>query len=785
MASANQNSSRAAALARRKAMSSGGKAAMKGESDRTRSAPTRSKPEAAAKPAVSAAPAAPASQTASSSASSYRRRVVAAPASNPSRDAALARRKAMSTKGKSASVSKERTRDASMVAGSKPAANASNSSANAAEATKKGDCGCGCGGAGGCGDKAVENTAPTSRTSSRSRSSVKKPKVALNPSKAAALARRKAQSTRGKAGVSKGGMSQAQTARAANPELSSRELAIELRKERSKRGKSGAGEQKARPTGKIRPKSNVGAAEDAPWKVGASETARGQTVTGTMVGRDKDVTGDEASTCRDVTGTEYLGADVFREFCQTDPVPAPMRTGMSETGHGNAVTGNKVGRSEKVTGDEPGTCKNVTGTEYVGAGQSEAFCSTPTKPAQMRQIISETRKGKTVTGANVGSFSNVTGGEAGAERQLTGAQYMLPGEAGREPAKVRLSETLRGGSVTGTAVGRSEKTTGDEFGACRQITGDEYVGQEQYGNFCDTKAEPADQKVGVSATLKGLSVTGTMEGRSQAVTGNEPGTCKAVTGTPYAGVETYAEYCEAPAVNNATARMTRSARMAGKSLTGIQPGIDGVMTGAEKGACETISGTPYIGSDQMSQSCPTVAAVPGNSDFPQAVGDSGWEDFSVTPPSHAAAEEQHTGVTGSRYEQGRITGPFGMADGKVTGTEDARFGNKIVNSTSVNETVEQEAQELSGREKSRVTGEGMDGSRITGDDWDRGDRVTGTEGFSATVRNPSVRGPMNAMANKVITDIKNEAPQPVSRVTGSSGNYENGSLITYSGGARG
>ena len=104
MAIAQQNSSRAAALARRKAMSSGGKAAIKEEGDRTRSAPARSKPEVAVRPA--AAPA-PAPQPASSSASSYRRRVVATPASNPSRDAALARRKAMSTKGKSASMSKD------------------------------------------------------------------------------------------------------------------------------------------------------------------------------------------------------------------------------------------------------------------------------------------------------------------------------------------------------------------------------------------------------------------------------------------------------------------------------------------------------------------------------------------------------------------------------------------------------------------------------------------------------------------------------------------------------
>jgi len=97
-----------------------------------------------------------------------------------------------------------------------------------------------------------------------------------------------------------------------------------------------------------------------------------------------------------------------------------------------------------------------------------------------------------------------------------------------------------------------------------------------------------------------------------------------------------------------------------------------------------------------------------------------------------------------------------------------------------------EPEMINDRVKSRITGEGMDaGPSITGDDWDRGDRVTGTEGSSATVRNPSARGPMTAMAHKVAAEVKQEAPQPVSRVTGSSGNYEGGSLITYSGGARG
>ncbi|NDD21014.1 MAG: carboxysome shell protein, partial [Synechococcaceae bacterium WB9_3_282] len=72
----------------------------------------------------------------------------------------------------------------------------------------------------------------------------------------------------------------------------------------------------------------------------------------------------------------------------------------------------------------------------------------------------------------------------------------------------------------------------------------------------------------------------------------------------------------------------------------------------------------------------------------------------------------------------------------------------------------------------------------TGDDWDRGKRVTGTEGPSARRRNPSRVGLQNSMA--AMQQKRNEdIVAPVSRVTGSSGNTDKGSLITVSGGARG
>ena len=755
--SANTHSSREVALARRRAMSAGGKAALPQSKQQT----TRSSPASASAPAPRAA--APRVRTSSGAASS-----------STARAAALARRQAMSTRGKQAVSSADRVRAAQNVAGSAAAA--------PAPLKEEGDCGCGCKGEGRSEQAATE--APRRERSasraSRSRNS-RKPAIVQSPAKAASLARRQAQSTRGKAGIGPSGMSEAQTARAANPQLSGRELARALRGQRSRRG--GAGHKKSAPSGRQRKKPAAGAAQDAPWKVGASQTSHDQTVTGTMVGRDAAVTGNEQSTCRTITGTEYMGADMFREFCQAEPPKAQRRGGLSATSRGNAVTGNEVGRSEKVTGDEPGTCKRVTGSEYIAAGQAEAFCSTKPEPGPVRQTRAETRKGKTVTGDNVGISKKVTGGEAGADRQLTGTQYMQLGERGNAPPKVGASGTLRGGAVTGTLVGRSAKTTGDEPGACRNLTGDDYVGKEQYQDFCEATPKATDRKVGVSTTLAGEAVTGTMTGRSEKVTGDEPGTCKAITGTPYAGGEQYAGHCEAPAQEMAQARMAASKGSFGSPMTGQQPGVGGKMTGADKGACETVSGTPYVGADQSAAVCPAVAAEPGAPDFPQPIGGAPWDDFSVEPPAHASDPVAGaSAVTGSQYEKGHITGPFGMADGKVTGTEQARFGRGAMPAADVPPPAVEHGD---GRIKSRITGEGQDaGQKVTGDDWERGDHVTGTEGNSATARNPSRRGaPMGAMGARASTPA--EAPAPVSRVTGSSGNTENGSLITYTGGARG
>ncbi len=891
-------SAREAALARRRALSQGGKKAL-GQTDRTRAAtaPTRANTRSGTQPRAAAPQPAPVRER---SRPASRRPVapvapVAAPASpNSARAASLARRKALSTRGKVALQNNDRVRDAKTRM-TKARGKAGAAPATAGETGKS--CGCSRQRAGE-GQAAKASAVEAPRGKALKGRPVRQAKPALSVGRAASLARRRALSTRGKAGISAAGITPAQAVRSTNPEMSGREMARALRKQRSQNG--GAGQKKCAPSGRRMRVCKTGegaAAADQSWKVGISETTHGQSVTGTKVGRSRAVTGDEPSTCRTITGTEYLGADIFREFCQSEPAKSVVRSGVSATAGGNQVTGNKTGRSVKVTGDEPGTCKRVTGTEYVGAELTEAFCGTRPAPNPPKIAIGETAKRKPVTGALVLRSERVTGNETGFDRELTGTPYTQLGEGGAPP-KVRRSTTLSGRPVTGTLVGRRQKMTGDEMGSCRTVTGDDYAPLEQFEQFCETVPAPSKHKVGASSTFTGETVTGTMTGRASRVTGDEPGTCKAITGTPYAGLEQYGTFCEAPQANMAAARMFASKRVAGAPMTGIQPAVGGKMTGDERGACEIVSGTPYIGEDQMAavcarpvsadrqangaaahramnragamnkpaprangagqaggvvaQSAPTAeaaayangaavaqpampAAMPAmnngavqtngaaaqpavpaqpamngavqangmqaNGMVPGAAGmmpaeDVPWGRFSVTAPVHASQMLEHSGgVTGTGYENGHITGPFGMADGKVTGTEEARFGRPLqpaevpaeMRGNYNPQTSGPGIGEVAGRVKARITGEGQDaGLKITGDDWERGGLITGTEGPSARRRNPTRQGsPMVAMAQLRRGSRNEDVPPPVNKVTGSSGNTDAGALITYSGGARG
>jgi hypothetical protein len=557
------------------------------------------------------------------------------------------------------------------------------------------------------------------------------------------MARRAATSDRGKAGadsVSGRSRSAATTALLRNAGVSSRDIARRVREERCEHGK--CGDVGPRPSGRAR-RAAPSRPTEGPSKVGVSATALGQTVTGTRVGRSARTTGDEPGSCRQVTGTEYLGAELFQEFCGVEPTPAPNRI----------------------------------------------------KEAIM------TDRGQTVTGAQVGRSPRVTGDETGAGRTLTGTPYTSPGPEGAPP-KVRSTQTYSGRSVTGSMIGRSERMTGNEPGSCQRVTGNEYLGFEHYQGYCRSGSEPephGSKKVGADATWHGQQVTGSLVGRSRQVTGNEPGTCEIVTGTAYLGQEQFRSHC-APETLRAIAQRTPSPRgTPGAGLTGIQPGIDGGMTGAAKGVCQEVTGTPYIGEDQFFATCGQgVEATPGSADFPQPLSGGNWGAFSVESPAQAAQSEPASRmITGIRYDQpqDRVTGPFNMASGVVTGTEDFRQrrpGRAQPRGVGINPaplappTPREPAGPVADA-RPRITGEGREGgTRITGNDWGRNERVTGTEGKSAVGRNPTRRGaPMGPFAGARTFREAQERQVPEIRVSGSSGSTERGALVTLSGGARG
>lgn len=575
----------------------------------------------------------------------------------------------------------------------------------------------------------------------------------------------------------------------------------------------------------------------APAKVGLSSTVRERRVTGTEVGRSQQVTGDEIGACKGITGTEYLAAQHYDEFCNTRPAPAPAKIASTEsskgklitgtlvnrpadvtggeqgadrsvtgtgynmsttvasapdkvalthTARGAAVTGTSVGQSEKITGDETGSCRGITGTEYLAREQYIAICNTEAPATPRKVSVMSSRGNMPVSGSEVGRSEKVTGDEPGSCRSITGSQYYTtPGNSALceapAPRKVSTMQTLSGRTLTGTEVGRSPKVTGDEMGGCTSVTGTEYIGANQQQAVCAVSTPVAPvAKVAVDQTWRGQAVTGTYVGRSTKVTGDEFGGCAPISGTPYIGRNQYSSFCESPALLEQEARIRASALMSALPVTGDRPGAGGsVMTGDERGACGTVSGTPYVGIDNSQSSCaPSGRYVPRQQAWVEPPRPAAPLDFSISTPARAA-QQRNNDVTGMTSSNERITGPVNKAGGLITGTPEFRH-RETAPLTANQETALPAA--------TRLTGDGnQNGRPVTGDAWSALSRVSGTEGASSQMRNPTERGNPRGMGMNALRFRDTvEAPEiPDSRVTGSSGNTGKGAFVTLSGGARG
>lgn len=558
-----------------------------------------------------------------------------------------------------------------------------------------------------------------------------------------------------------------------------------------------------------------------PAKVGVGSTARRTLISGTQVARVAGVTGDEAGNCRSVTGTEYLGLENFQSFCKTEapvrsdkvvvgvterrqlPISgsdearvsratgaevgaglritgsqyadsgsarmtingAPKKVSETHTFRGETITGTAAGGGSKVTGLGAGECRPVTGTEYLSQETFQALCRTQpevTRPAKVGET--ETLKGQRITGNLVDRSEKVTGNEPGSCQRVTGAGYTSPRLCGGGVDKVQTMTNLTGRVVTGTGMDRLPKTTGDGRGGCLPVTGIEYYGREHYAQ-CASTPEAEAAKVAVTRTPRGQWVSGPALGPVEKVTGTGAGSRLAVSGTPYQGEEQN--------------RMPPQSVRPGKEATGgcgacgckarmqeMEAKIQELQN--RQGPVET---PPRLASSTRFVNPVPVAAPVSSEPLPA--------DFSIVPPSR----QGRSGITGNVPDPNRrITGPVDMAGGLITGTPEFRSRDVVAPLRAPS------APALTAPSAEKPAQAPAAGAwQVTGDDWSRSQRVTGTEGHWAQGRNPTQRGAARTcvMSAAINRDQALAVAVPEGKVTGSSGNFQKGSLVTYSGGARG
>lgn len=520
---------------------------------------------------------------------------------------------------------------------------------------------------------------------------------------------------------------------------SCREQARARRSEMARVGRGAA--PPARPS---RPQPQ-GRIEYAP-KVVESATAGGQRVTGLRIGRGAQVTGDEAGAAIAVSGTGYIAGD--------EPGSARSggghKVGATRTSAGNVVTGTQVRNGVPITGDEAGARIRVTGEADGSAGDdlTRRGQDGAAPSAQFQRQVDP--HGHSVFGTNLGRSAK--------------------GVGSRERERERSIETTLGGqAVTGSAVGRSARVTGDAAGACRAVTGDQYLAPAARATECggrgggfappehlntDRRDPVTAGKVTASQTWGAQRVTGPNVEHQPGVTGDEPGSCRVITGTPYQGPSTAYAWCDTTGADTAARRLER--RAASMPVTGDLPGQDTQVTGIARGAGRSITGSAYEREEPaIKPAANPVAAIDARFSI-------------VSPQRHAqlAAAERGTGST--------ITGSFAAGHSKITGNAEFHFNPRLAGEGE--------------RKRAPITGEGRtEGRPITGGAWDPHGRVTGTEGISATTRNPSERGgKSHAFAGAQLFKSEGRHDEPKQIVTGMVGwSAKSAAKVTLSGGAQG
>jgi hypothetical protein len=263
-------------------------------------------------------------------------------------------------------------------------------------------------------------------------------------------------------------------------------------------------------------------------KVGLARTVHGGIVSGTLIRSSVPVTGDEAGGTVTITGESEQRPEDDLTDRGSAGAPTSAQFQRQVDPHGHSVFGTNLGRS----------------AGHVGS-----------RERRRQAPLESTETGLAITGSAVGRATRVTGDEDGACRHITGDQYLSParaqaecggsgggtapaaqiGSARRDPvtgAKVSVAQTWGQQRITGADVEHNPRVTGDAPGSCSLITGTPYQGPHTLHGWCDP-AQAAEGEERLPRRQAASPVTGDTPVHGGEVTGTARGAARSITGTPY------------------------------------------------------------------------------------------------------------------------------------------------------------------------------------------------------------------------------------------------------------
>lgn len=254
---------------------------------------------------------------------------------------------------------------------------------------------------------------------------------------------------------------------------------------------------------------------EAPAKVRELSTPAGRKLTGgVMSGKSSPkLTGDEQGGRQRVTGNDYAGAALSAAGPGApESMTSAIKVDITHTLRGQTVSGSPMGRSSRVTGDEPGSHLAISGTPYAASEQIAGACgcqhgeatqatglprahprfqpqgrpramAMSLVPAEPRpesfSVSAPAREARgRITGTGYGGAGRITGPVNMASGLVSGTPefryrddtgFMAGVQAMAEP----VAPAAQGERITGEGREAGRRITGDDWGRGERVTGTE------------------------------------------------------------------------------------------------------------------------------------------------------------------------------------------------------------------------------------------------------------------------------------------------------------------------